>query len=109
MTFEVFITPAAKRRIREHATWIATEQAGPQVAADWLARIDGTIDGLEQMPRRYPVAAEDHWCEVEVRQISIGQFVLFFTIVDDAHAVWVIHARHARQLTRPEDLEAPSG
>jgi len=43
MIFEVFITPAAKQRIREQAVWIATEQAGPQVAADWLARIEGTI------------------------------------------------------------------
>jgi len=107
MTFDVFITPAAKRRIRDHAEWIATQQAGPQVAADWLARIFGTIDGLGQMPRRCPLAAEDTWCEYEVRRLSIGQFVLFFTILDDAQAVWVLHARHGRQLTRPEDF--PSG
>ena len=104
MTLEVLITPEAKQRIREQAVWIATEQAGPTVAAEWLARIEDTIDGLETMPRRYPVAAEDAWCEYEVRQVSIGQFVLFFTILEEAQRDWVIHARHGRQLTRPKDL-----
>ena len=104
MTFEVFITPGAKHRIREQAEWIATEQAGPQVAADWLARIEDKIQGLETMPRRYPLAAEDAWCDYEVRKVSIGQFVLFFTIIEDARTVWVIHARHGRQLARPGDL-----
>lgn len=104
MIFEVFITVAAKQRIREQAEWIATEQAGPQVAADWLTRIERTIGELETMPRRYPVAAEDAWCDYEVRQVSLGQFVLFFTILEDTQAVWVIHARHGRQLTHPDDL-----
>jgi len=99
MIFEVFITPAAKQRIREQALWIATEQAGPQAAADWLTRIEGTIEGLKTMPRRYPVATEDAWCDYEVRQVSIGQFVLFFTILEGTQTVWVIHARHGRQLT----------
>jgi len=102
--FEVFITTAAKQRIREHAEWIATEQAGPQVAADWLTRIGGTIDQLNEMPRRHPVAAEDAWCDYEVRQVTIGQYLIFFTILQGAHAVWVIYARHGRQLTRVDDL-----
>ena len=45
MMFEVLITPAVKQRIREQAVWIATEQAGLQVAAEWLTRIEETITG----------------------------------------------------------------
>jgi plasmid stabilization system protein ParE len=104
MRFEVFMTTAAKQRISEQAEWIATEQAGPHVAAAWLTRIVGTIDELEEMPYRYPVASEDAWCDYEVRQVTIGQYLLFITILEDTQAVWVIHARHGRQLTRPDDL-----
>ena len=104
MIFEVFITAAAKQRIREQAEWIATKQASPQVAGDWLRRIGRTIEELETMPRRYPVATENAWCDYELRQVSVGQFVLFFTILEDTQAVWVIHARHGRQLTRLDDL-----
>ncbi len=104
MTFEVLIAAGAKHRIREQALWIATEQAGPRVAADWLKRIDESIDSLATMPRRYPLAREDSWCDYEVRQVSIGQFVLLFTIRGDEQQVWVVHARHGRQLTRPHDL-----
>jgi len=102
MIYEVFIVPAAKRRIREQAEYIATVQGAPEIAARWLLRIYDKIDGLAEMPRRYSVAVEDGWCDYEVRHIPIGQFVLFFTIVDEARAVWVIHAKHGKQLTEPD-------
>lgn len=104
MRFEVFLTASAKQRIRDHAEWIAAEQAGPSVAANWLNRIGDAVEQLEEMPRRYPVAAEDAWCDYEVRQVTIGQFLLFITIIDETRAVWVIYARHGRQRTRLDEL-----
>ncbi len=104
MTYEVFVTPGARNRIREQAEWIATEQDAPQRAVEWLQRVYDLIQGLETMPRRYAVAPEDAWCDFEVRAIAIGQFVLFFTIVEEDQAVWVMHARHGRQLSRAEDF-----
>jgi len=102
MTYGVFIVPAAKRRIREQAEYIATVQGTPEIAARWLARIYDKIDGLAKMPRRYGLAVEDAWCDQEVRRIPSGQFVLFFTIVDEARAVWVIHAKHGKQPIEPD-------
>ncbi len=102
MIYKVFIAPAAKRRIREQAEYIATVQGDPETAARWLVRIFDKIDELAEIPRRYSVAVEDAWCAYEVRSIPIGQFVLYFTIVDEARAVWVIHAKHGKQLTVPD-------
>ncbi len=42
------------------------------------------------------------WCDYELRRNSIGQFVLFFTIVDETRAVWVVHPRRGKQLTEPD-------
>lgn len=62
------------------------------------------------MPRRYHLAPEDVWWSYEVRCLPIGDFVLFFTIVNEAREVWVIHARHGKQRTDedafPTDLAA---
>jgi hypothetical protein len=44
-----------------------------------------------------------------VRCIPIGQFVLFFTIVDETRTVWVIHAKHGKQLTEPDTFPADLG
>jgi plasmid stabilization system protein ParE len=104
MRFEVFVAPGPRQRIREQAHWIATEQEAPHVAAEWLARIDESIRNLETMPRRFPRARENDWCDYELRQVSIGQFVLLFTILEEEQQVWILHARHGRQLTRPDDL-----
>ncbi len=106
MIYEVLIVPAAKLRIRQQAEYIATEQQAPETAAKWLARVFDRVNGLAEMPRRFAVAVEDAWCDYEVRRIPIGQFVLFFTIVDETRTVWVIHAKHGKQLTQPDDFPA---
>jgi hypothetical protein len=48
-------------------------------------------------------------CDYEVRCIPIGQFVLFFTIVDETRTVWVSHAKHGKQLTEPDTFPADLG
>lgn len=110
MTYAVVITPAAKLRIRQQAEHIAVEQGAPGIAARWLARVFDKIDGLAEMPRRYAAASVEDWCDYEVRHVPIGQFVLFFTVVDETQTVWVIHAKHGKQLTHrdafPRDLES---
>ena len=106
MSYEVFVIPEAELRILEQADYIAKEQGAPERAAIWLERVFDKVDALQEMPRRHALAPEDTWCRYEVRHIPIGQFVLFFTIVEERQAVWVIHARHGRQLSRPEDFQA---
>ena len=32
--------------------------------------------------------------------------MLFFTIVDETRTVWVIYAKHGKQLTQPDDFPA---
>ena len=109
MIYQVFIAHSASRRIREQAEYIATVQGAPETAARWLARVYDRIDGLAEMPRRFSVAVEDAWCDYEVRRIAVGQFVLFFTIVEETRAVWIVHAKHGKQLTKsdafPTDLQ----
>ena len=96
-----FLPQSNAFEIRQH---IATEQEEPERAAQWLRRIFDKIDGLAKMPRRYQKATEDAWRDYEIRRVSIGQFILFFTIVEEAKTVWVIHAKHVRQKTRGQDL-----
>ena len=106
MTYRVVIVAAAKQRIEDQAAYIATEQDAPERAVEWLQRIFDAIDGLAEMPRRYQRATEDTWRDYEIRRFSIGMFMLFYTIVEETQTVWVIHAKHVRQLTRREVLAA---
>ena len=106
MTYRVITIPAAKQRIRDQAAYIATEQDDPVRAARWLQSVFDKIDSLAQMPRKYQTAAETEWRDYEIRRMRLGQFLFFYTIVEETKAVWVIHAKHTRQLTRLEDLPA---
>ena len=109
MTYEVRITAPALDRIYEQATYIANEQQAPEIATRWLQRVLNAGDSLGEMPRRCARALEDVFFPYEVRAMVIGQFVLLFTIVEETKTVWVISARHGRQLPRPGDLPADLG
>jgi plasmid stabilization system protein ParE len=104
MRYEVRITTPALDRIYEQASYIATEQQEPEIAARWLQRILNAGSSLGEMPHRCPRAIEDAFFPYEVRAMVIGQFVLQFTVVEDTKTVWVVGARHGRQLPRPGHL-----
>ena len=80
MRYQVLITPAAKLRILEQAEYIATEQGEPDRAQAWIERIFDKVTELEELPRRYSLAAEDALATYEIRRLPIGQFMLFFTL-----------------------------
>ncbi len=103
MTYEVKIAPLALEKLYEQAVYIANEQGAPETAVRWLQRILQAGESLADMPRRCAWAPEDSSCPYEVRSMTIGQFMLLFTILEETKTVWIVNARHARQLPQPGD------
>ena len=106
MSYEVLIVPAVRDRIRQQAEYIAIEQKAPRMAARWLARVYDQVETLAEMPRRCPIPPEAAWLDYELRCLLIWEFALFFTVIDETSTVWVVHAKHGRQLSQPDDFPA---
>jgi hypothetical protein len=102
--YSVEVTDAAFVAIRNHARYIATDAASPENSKRWLEHMWDTIDSLERLPRRAPLAEEDAFVDYEVRQLIVGSHFLLFTIDDARRTVWIIGLRHGHRLPRPEDL-----
>jgi len=105
--YKVIVTAPALERIREQATYISVEQGAPEAAALWLQRVLAASNSLSEMPKRCSRAIEDAYCAYEVRSIGVEGFLLLFTITEDTKTVWVIGARHGRQLPRAEGMSEP--
>ncbi len=82
MTYTVRITPEARARIQAHARYISEEAQSPLNAGRWLGRALAAADDLEALPRRFPLAAEAAILGIEIRELSVGGFMLLF-VVDD--------------------------
>jgi len=77
-------------------------QASVDVALAWYAGLEAVIDGLREMPLRYPLARENGlFPDVELRQAIYKSHRLIFTI--RKRTVHVLHIRHVAQ-NRLDDL-----
>ena len=108
MKYAVEITDTAFELIRAQARYIAVDCQAPLNAARWLEQVWDVIDGLEQLPTRHNLAAEDAFKSYEVRRALVGDYLILFTVDESARRVWVIGFRHGARLPRPEELpDAP--
>lgn len=104
MKYTVEITDAALEAIKAQAMYIAVECCSPLNAGRWLEKIWDAVDGLEEMPRRCALAAEDQFKPYEVRRVLVGDYLILFTIEANVKKVWVIGFRHGSRLPRHQDL-----
>ena len=104
MNYTVEFTDTALDAIRAQAQYIAIDCQAPVNARRWLEQVWDVIDGLEHMPQRHNLAPESDSKTYEVRRALVGDYLILFTINEDAHKVWVIGFRHGSRLPRPDDL-----
>jgi toxin ParE1/3/4 len=91
-------TPRALERIIEIADIIAQER--PEAAHIWVAEVFEVVERLEHFPRSGRRVPEVH--REDVREVLHGDYRIIYRC--EAHQLSVLTVRHARQLTRREDV-----
>lgn len=104
MTYRVELTEEAKSDARQAYRWIA--QTSPERAVRWYDGIEAAVARLDEMPGRCPLAPEDAFFPMEIRQLLYGRrphaYRLLFEIREEEGAVYVLRILHgARDYWRP--------
>ena len=100
MTYTVIIGTRAKRDIRRAAKWLA--KYSPKKAARWHQGIEDAIFTLENNPFRCPLAVENEFFPIEIRQLLYEKYRVLYTVLDqEVHVLYVVHG--ARVFLKPED------
>jgi plasmid stabilization system protein ParE len=81
--YVVRTTARAHAAIREQMRYITVDQNSPQNAAAWVDRVWTSIDRLQKLPRRHPLAAGYEQISYVVRRMVLGKHLILFT-VDEA-------------------------
>ncbi|GMU80659.1 MAG: hypothetical protein AMXMBFR47_05300 [Planctomycetota bacterium] len=96
MKYSVEVSPVVMRAIRAQAFHIAQDK--PIAAERWLGRVLRAIDGLESMPRRHAIShLLSDSLGVEIRNLIIDRYKLFFLIDDRKRVVRIVLFRHGSQ------------
>ena len=72
MKYQIELADTAKADIRDTAQWLR-DQVSAAAADKWLAGLHKSIQTLEQMPLRCPLAAENDKFPQEIRELLYGR------------------------------------
>ncbi len=105
MTYQIIIQPEAHEEIE--AAYRRLLRLAPTRAVAWYNGLQQTINSLQTLPGRCPLAPENEYFAEEIRQLLYGRrggvYRILFTIVDDI-SVHVLHVRHgARNILRGDE------
>ena len=76
------------------------KQGAPQTrVAAWLTELLDLVDGLEEFPRRWPVAEPESAARrAEIRKITFGDYLVFYRADDQERVVLILGMRHGARL-----------
>jgi len=95
MKYHVCFTARAKRSIDEYIGYIASDRQEPVNAGRVLQAIYQSIDTLETMPYRCPMAPENDEVQYTVRMLIVKKtLVVLYRVDEGAKIVTVIGFRH---------------
>lgn len=89
-SYAVVYSPKAKDDLKEIYSYIAFKLQVPNTAQGQINRIRKAIRSLGFMPARNPIVDWEPWQSMEVHKVSVGNFVVFYTVNDSTSIVTII-------------------
>lgn len=108
MGYRVELTKSAEAELEELYFWVI--ERAPSEGAVWFNGLEQAILALDRLPKRCRIAPESFDPDQPIRVLNYGRsphvYRVFFTVVDTAKLVRVVHIRRgARQRPVPSDLK----
>lgn len=104
MKYGIEISSVAEAEADSAFLWIS-QVTTSQKASRWYEELLRAIESLSEMPKRCPLARENEYFSLEIRQLLYGRgrnsYRILFTIVEaeEVSVVRILHIRHAAQQT----------
>lgn len=99
------VTAPAQADARGYADWILRRSHFSEPAQRWLNGLEDQIKTLSEMPRRYPVIAEQAQFAIELREFLYFSHRVIFHVKDASKTVHILRVyTAAHDALRVEDL-----
>lgn len=90
--YRIEIKPTAENDLARRYSQIAEES--PQNAINWYFGVIETIEKLDELAERCPIAPEDLDIQRGIRHLIIGDYRVLYVIENDV--VQILHVRHGK-------------
>ena len=89
-SYKVGYSVDALNDLREIYAYIANELLVPETAGAQLARIRKEVRSLESMPARYALVRWEPWHSMEMRQLPVDNYIVYYLVDDEKRTVTVV-------------------
>ena len=87
MIYQVILSDAANRDLRNIFEYIFYELKAPQSASGMLDKLEKAVLSLEEIPNRHKVIEREPWLSRKVRLMSVGNYVVIYFVDDNKYEV----------------------
>ena len=95
--YNISISPKASEDMFEAVQYIGVDLHNPKAADNLMDRVDEVINSLELMPERYALASEYWLASRGLRMVSVGNYLLFYTVNKQTHEVAIARFLYGRR------------
>lgn len=97
MEYHVKLTNHAIEQMRETVGYISKALLAPDVAHQWVARMEKELASLAVMPGRYSLTEEEPWRSEGIHKFSVENFIVYYWIEEAARTVWITAIVYGRR------------
>ncbi len=87
MIYQVILSDAANRDLRNIFEYIFYELKAPQSASGMLDKLEKAVLSLEEMPNRHRIIEREPWLSRKVRLMPVGNYVVIYFVDDNKYEV----------------------
>ena len=87
MIYQVILSDAANRDLRNIFEYIFYELKAPQSASGMLDKLEKAVLSLEKMPNRHRIIEREPWLSRKVRLMPVGNYVVIYFVDDNKYEV----------------------
>lgn len=95
--YKVVISPSANADLFNTLKYIACEFENPLAAAKLADGVEACYAALTEFPASHKLCRDSVLARMGYRRFPVGNYLVVFRIVEDAHEVRVVHIFHATQ------------
>ena len=87
----------AEQMLETMYQYIRNEATSIEAARKWLSELREACSGLTLFPSRYPLVSRNPWKALGLRKRPLGNYIIYYRILDDVKEVHVVAITHSRQ------------
>ena len=95
--YKVLISPSANADLFNILKYISFELENPQAATKLADGFEACYDALADFPAASELCRDPVLARIGYRRYSVGNYLVIFRVVEEAHEVRVVHIFHATQ------------